>query len=58
MKVSIFLMSFNNLTDVVHKKRREGVLLAGQVGGGQPKIQLYAIIKTLEFETLGTAKQK
>ena len=51
-------MSFNNLTDVVHKKRREGVLLAGQVGGGQPKIQLYAIIKTLEFETLGTAKQK
>ena len=51
-------MSFNNLTDVVHKKRREGVVLAGHVGGGQPKIQLSAIMKTLEFETLGTAKQK
>ena len=58
MNVSIFLMLFNNLTDVVHKQRREGVVLAGHVGGGQPKIQLSAIMKTLEFETLGTAKQK
>ena len=53
-------MSFNNLTDVVHKKRitTSGVVLAGHVGGGQPKVQLSAIMKTLEFETLGTAKQK
>ena len=49
MKVTIFLMSSNNLTEVVHKQRREGVVLAAHVGGGQPKIQLSAILKTLEF---------
>ena len=31
-------------------------MLASHVGGGQPKIQLSAIMKILEFETLGTAK--
>ena len=45
----MFLMLFNNLNWVVHKQRREGVVLAANIEGGQPKIQLSAITKTFEF---------
>ena len=54
----MFLMLFNNLNWVVHKQRREGVVLAAHIEGGQPKIQLSAITKAFEFENLGTVYQK
>ena len=45
----MFLMLFNNLNWVVHKQRREGVVLAAHIEGGQPKIHLSAITKTFEL---------